>query len=123
MTYRILKREEGNILVLDLEGDIIGDGSDRIHYEIIDMIRENHDRKILIDIRRFKSRLSVADKFLSVRNLPLKNITKGKVAILDNLDQEEENRFYQTTAKNVGVFLYIFHDENKAMEWLNADQS
>ena len=77
--------------------------------------------KVLIDIRGFEERIKDAIVIFNLASKELPEITRkkiNKVAIIDNKDHDNNNRFFENVAVNRGHNVKIFTDEKEAINWL-----
>lgn len=78
-------------------------------------------RKLLIDIRHMDDTPSVLSDFWDAKIFAEAGFCRvGKVSILDNLDRQKMNAFFETTASNRGLqFRFFYDDEQEALAWLS----
>jgi hypothetical protein len=78
-------------------------------------------KKVLADIRLLNGRLSEAETYFLVRDLPVKPTPLDiKTAVLDIEERREYAQFLETTSANAGVHFKYFVDREKALSWLRT---
>lgn len=86
-----------------------------IEYVILTSIVKN----VLIDYRTMKGRPGLAETYEIVRSYH-SDIYKTKLAIVDLIENEEYQKFHETTSRNAGLSLKCFTDIDEARAWLRA---
>jgi hypothetical protein len=96
------------------------DQNKQVHHMIVQTCEERDCTKVLIDDTRVKYTASIVSlyelaKYYNQIHIPNKI---RKVALVANPDYKESNDFYETTTRNRGVNLRVFHQREEAEAWL-----
>ena len=76
-------------------------------------------KKVLADIRGLKGRLSEAETYFLLRDLPVKPVPADiRTAIVESPGNRAYARFMENTAANAGVEFRTFLDYGEASAWL-----
>jgi hypothetical protein len=78
-------------------------------------------KKVLADIRGLQGRLSEAETYFLLRDLPVKPVPEGiRTAIVESPANRTYAQFLEDTAANAGVHFRTFLDYDKAIAWVAA---
>ena len=110
---------EGYVRIL-VDGVWPSDDPRRILVNIYDTWAKHRERALILNLRHMRDFPNVFDDYNTVDdfvNVGFREI--GPIAVLDTLDREEANKFFETTAFNRGVTFRFFYDsEQEAINWL-----
>ena len=115
--YQISSSIHQDILELVLTGEETAGGSEQMKSDIDGIILKHNIKNVVIDVRALKGRLSVIDTYQRVRTYD-PDIRKFHLALVDLPENEEYQRFHETTAINAGLRFKYFTDIDKAKAWL-----
>ena len=115
--YQISSSIHQDILELVLTGEETAGSSGQMKSDIDNLILKHNIRNVIVDVRALKGRLSVIDTYQRVRTYD-PNIRKFHLALVDLPENEEYQRFHETTAINAGLRFKYFTDIDKAKAWL-----
>jgi len=115
--YQISSSIHQDILEIVLTGEETAGGSEQMKSDIDGIILKHNIKNVVIDVRALKGRLSVIDTYQRVRTYD-PDIRKFHLALVDLPENEEYQRFHETTAINAGLRFKYFTDIDKAKAWL-----
>lgn len=115
--YQISSSIHQDILELVLTGEETAGSSGQMKSDIDNLILKHNIRNVIVDVRALKGRLSVIDTYQRVRTYD-PNIRKFHLALVDLPENEEYQKFHETTAINAGLRFKYFTDIEKAKAWL-----
>ena len=115
--YQISSSIHQDILELVLTGEETAGGSEQMKSDIDGIILKENIKNVIVDVRALKGRLSVIDTYQRVRTYD-PDIRKFHLALVDLPENEEYQRFHETTAINAGLRFKYFTDIDKAKAWL-----
>ena len=115
--YQISSSIHQDILELVLTGEETAGGSEQMKSDIDGIILKENIKNVIVDVRALKGRLSVIDTYQRVRTYD-PNIRKFHLALVDLPENEEYQKFHETTAINAGLRFKFFTDIDKAKAWL-----
>ncbi len=85
---------------------------------LLEVIEEHDCRRILHDCRQVVGpRLGTTDCFTAAASYD-RRFLPVRCALLDHPEHIQENRFWETTARNQGFATKVFDDEEEAIAWL-----
>ncbi len=115
--YQISSSIHQDILEIVLTGEETAGGSEQMKSDIDGIILKENIKNVIVDVRALKGRLSVIDTYQRVRTYD-PDIRKFHLALVDLPENEEYQRFHETTAINAGLRFKYFTDIDKAKAWL-----
>ena len=115
--YQISSSIHQDILEIVLTGEETAGGSEQMKSDIDGIILKENIKNVIVDVRALKGRLSVIDTYQRVRTYD-PDIRKFHLALVDLPENEEYQRFHETTAINAGLRFKFFTDIEKAKAWL-----
>ena len=115
--YQISSSIHQDILELVLTGEETAGSSGQMKSDIDNLILKHNIRNVIVDVRALKGRLSVIDTYQRVRTYD-PNIRKFHLALVDLPENEEYQKFHETTAINAGLRFKFFTGIEKAKAWL-----
>lgn len=118
--YKISSSVNETILEITLTGEITEDAVPKLEFEVIDIIKSNNLKNLLVDFRSIKGRFGYIEAYERVRNYPPHRY-KMKNAIVDIPEHSDYASFQETTARNAGLSWKSFTDMDAARAWLKND--
>jgi len=118
--YEILLNDDVKLVRVTAHGDL----ATSLGYEIVTKARNlaaEAGYSILYDVRDAVVHFTLTDWFYLPRELDVLKSAEAhtvKVALLIPPDKTEDYRFYEDVARNTGLALRIFLDEQEAIAWL-----
>ena len=122
MEYHISKADSGEVILIEVYADITSKLQRKFAREAIGKAVEMKINNFLVDASKVKSLASDTDKYLlAYKDMERFGHTKdSKVAVLvDRGDRSHD--FIETVFMNAGFTCLLFHDKNKAMDWLTTN--
>jgi hypothetical protein len=118
--YQISSLVNEGIIEIVITGEVTKSTMDRLHAEVITIIKEANAKAVLCDIRPLKGpHEEITAAYYRARSIPL-DVTKLPAAIVDPSENSAYLSFYETTAANVGHPLKWFTDMDSARAWLQT---
>ena len=117
--YQISSSVNEDILEITLIGEITKDAVPKLEFEVIDIIKSNNLKNLLVDFRSIKGRFGYIEAYERVRNYP-PDRSRVKNAIVDIPEHADYESFQETTARNAGLSWKCFTDIDKARSWLKS---
>lgn len=117
--YQVTTSVSNGILEIVITGELTKYTIDRIHDEVIKIIRENDAKAILRDIRAVKGPNEIGAAYFRVRSIP-PDVKKLPAAVVDLSADIVYKSFYETTAANAGQSMKWFNDIEPARAWLKS---
>jgi hypothetical protein len=122
MDFSVSTALDGDIFVIV----ITGEGGEQAMYaisdKVVDAVKKSKAKKILIDVRQVRGRLSMAYTYFLVGKLPLESQTL-KTAIVDLRENESSYSFHELVSVNRGFQTRYFNDMAEAKLWLSSQAS
>jgi hypothetical protein len=119
MDFEIESAVEGDVLVVTFSGRSTKANAGAMTGRYLDIVRASGSRKVLADIRRLEGRLTHAETYFLVRNLPMKPLPAGiKTAVLEMPERRRFAEFLEATSANAGIELKSFVSREEALAWL-----
>jgi hypothetical protein len=119
-TYQISTSVNEGILEIVFTGEVTQYAVEKLHTEVITILKETNAKAVLSDVSALKGRFEeFAAAYFQVRKFP-KDIIGLCSAVVDTSENEAYHTFYETTAANVGQTVKWFTDINAAREWLKS---
>jgi len=110
---------QGEVLALDFTGASTSQNADAMTRRYFNIVLASGMKKVLVDIRALKGRLSDGQTFFLLRELPVKPTPPDiQTAIVESQENRAYGDFLETTAVNAGVPLRCFFDRAEALAWL-----
>jgi len=119
--FDITSSIDGDVLVVTFTGQSTEKNAHAMTKRYFKIVLGTGLKKVLVDIRPLKGRLSESNTYFLVRNLPAKPAPSDiKTAIVELQEYQNYAEFLETTSENAGVRLRIFLDYEKALSWLRS---
>ncbi len=117
--FKLAGTPVGDILVVTFTGESTKQNTDAMVRRYFEIVLGSGTRKVLADIRLLKGRLSGANTYFLIRNLPVKPVPAGiRTAVVEARHNRDFADFLETTAANAGVYFASFLDYEEALAWL-----
>ncbi len=87
-------------------------------YEAHDLLEKRRWKRIVVDISKLRSTLTNRALFELASGLSLDLSQSIRVALVANSEQATQAKFFENMARNDGVFLTLFSDDEKASDWV-----
>jgi hypothetical protein len=121
MDFDITSSLDGDVLIVSFAGWSTPANAHAMTERYFEIVLGSGAKKVLADIRLLKGRLTLAETYRLVRDLPVKPTPPSiKTAILEAEDERDFARFLETTSANAGVRLKCFSDREDALSWLRT---
>jgi len=121
MDFDITSSLDGDTLIVSFTGRSTAENAHAMTKRYFEIVLGSGLKKVLADIRLLKGRLTLAETYGLVRDLPIKPTPADvKTAILETEERHEYARFLETTSANAGVRFRCFSDRAEALSWLRA---
>ena len=121
MDFDITSSSEGDVLIVSFTGQSTPKNAHAMTKRYFEIVLGSGMKKVLADIRLLNGRLSEAETYFLVRDLPIKPAPVDiKTAVLELEQRREYARFLETTSANAGVRLKYFIDREEALSWLRS---
>ena len=121
LDYTIQTRLHEDVLEIEISGRGGAHNADEIAQDVFKVVRAAPAVKVLIDVRQFQGRMSMADTFFHVRRYP-RDLPKVTTAVVDTKANKLFYSFFETTARNVGFSIRYFNDPPDALAWLQSER-
>lgn len=118
--YQISSAVNETILEITLTGEMTEDAVSKMECEVLDIIKSNNLRNLLMDFRAMKGRFGYIEAYERVRNYTPDRY-RLKNAIVDIPDHADYASFQETTARNAGLSWKSFTDIDEARAWLKSE--
>lgn len=119
MEYAIATRLHDEVLEIEISGKGGGHNADAIAREVIEAVQSAKVNKVLIDVRPFQGRMSIAETFFHVRRYP-RDLSRVTTAVVDSKANQSFYSFFETAAVNLGFPLRYFNEAPEATAWLHS---
>ncbi len=87
-------------------------------YEAHSLLEKRHWNRIIVDISQLRSTLTDRALFELASGLSLDLPQSVRVALVTNPEQVGHAKFFENIARNDGVFMTLFSDEDQATAWV-----
>ena len=117
--FDISSAQQEDVLTLAFSGVSTPQNAAAMTRRYFDIVLASGTKKVLADIRTLQGRLSIADTFFLLRDLPVKPAPVGiRTAVVESEKNRAYGIFLETTAANAGVEIKCFFDRAEALAWL-----
>ena len=118
--FELSSSSTGDILVVTFTGESTAKNAPAMIRRYFEIVLGSGKRKVLADIRALRGRLSGANTYFLIRNLPVKPVPADiRTAIVESSGNRAYAEFLETTAANAGVYFASFLDYEAALGWLS----
>jgi hypothetical protein len=121
MGWNIGVSERESIVHAVISGEITMGVVRRIISEGMEMANKHGVSKFLADLRAVTSRVSTVQIYLLPKLLDALGVGRdSRVALVisEDFKQEDDCKFYQTVSGNQGFVVGLFHEPDRARQWL-----
>ena len=109
-----------SIVEIVIAGEINQQNIQKLHEEMIEILKRKDARAVLVDLRAAKTyQDSIAKAYFRVRSYPL-DIIKMPAVIVDASKDAAFVSFFETTAANIGQTIIWFSEIEAGKEWLKS---
>ena len=122
MDFDITSSKDGDVLFVSFSGWSTVQNAHAMTRRYFEIVLGSDLKKVLVDIRRLRGRLSADEAYLLVRDLPVTPIPEGiKTALLETEGRRKFAHFLETTSQDAGVRDFrCFSDREQALAWLRS---
>jgi hypothetical protein len=117
--YKLSTSVNEGIVEIVITGELTKNTVDRLHAEVITIVRENNGKAVLCDVRSAKGPHEIVEAYLRVRSIP-QDVKILPSAVVDRSENWDYKSFYETTAANAGQSMKWFIDIESARAWLKS---
>ena len=119
--FELTQALQGGVLIVTFTGACTSSNARQMTERYFRTVLESGAKKVLADIRGLKGRLSEAETYFLLRDLPVKPVPAGiRTAIVESPGNRAYARFLENTAANAGVEFRTFLDYDEASAWAGA---
>lgn len=115
--YQISTSVNEGIIEIVITGELTKNTINRLHAEVIAIIRENNAKAVLCDVRSANGPHEIIEAYFRVRSIP-QDVKILPSAVVDRPENLDYQSFYETTAANIGQSMKWFTDMESARAWL-----
>ncbi len=120
INFQLLVSLNEEIIEIIIKGEVTKQQIDRLHTDVISVIKKNKAKAVICDISALKGRFDeFAAAYFRSRSIP-REVVILPSAVVDSSADTTFSSFYETTALNVGQKLKWFKDIEKARSWLKS---
>ncbi len=118
--YQISTSVNEGILEIVITGEVTKFTLDRLHTDVITIIKGKNAKAVLCDLSSLKGHFDeYATAYFRARTIP-KDVRSLPSAVVDSSKNVAFQSFYETTAANVGHLIKWFTDIDAARTWLKS---
>jgi hypothetical protein len=117
--YKLSTSVNEGIVEIVITGELTKNTVDRLHAEVITIVRENNGKAVLCDVRSAKGPNEIVEAYLRARSIP-QDVKILPSAVVDRSENWDYKSFYETTAANAGQSMKWFIDIESARAWLKS---
>ncbi len=117
--YKLSTSVNEGIVEIVITGELTKNTVDRIHAEVITIIRESNAKAVLCDVSSAKGPHEIVEAYFRARSIP-QDIKILPSAVVDRSENWDYKSFYETTAANAGQLMKWFTDIEAARTWLKS---
>jgi hypothetical protein len=117
--YQFSTSLRDEIVEIVITGILTNDTLEKLHAEVITIIRECNAKGLLADVRAAKGPNEITAAFFRVRTIP-PDVLKLPAAIVELSENRDYQSFYETTAANIDQSMKFFTDIEAARAWLKG---
>jgi hypothetical protein len=119
--YQLTTSVNEGMLEIIMTGKVTGSSIEKLHSEVIAIIKANGIENLLVDISAVERRFRIEETYLYViRSFPYR--PKVNNAVVDIPDNANFLSFYDDTAINAGLSVKGFTDIDAARDWLKSKE-
>lgn len=118
--YQLSTSVNEGIVEIVVTGEITRNRIDRLHNEVITIVKGKGARAVLCDVHALKGPPdNLAEVYFRARSIPPDVRTLPSAVVLLSEDKAYQS-FYETTSANAGHAIKFFTDVNAARTWLSS---
>ncbi len=117
--YKLSTSVNEGIVEIVITGELTKDTLDRLHAEVITIVRENNAKAVLCDVRSAKGPNEIVEAYFRARSIP-QDVKILPSAVVDRSANWDYKSFYETTSANAGHSMKWFTDIESARAWLKS---
>ena len=118
--YQLSTSVSDGILEIIIKGELTKNTIDRLHAEVITIIRKEKAKAVLCDVRAARGPNDITAAYFRSRNIPSDVIKLPSAAVVELSTNSDFKSFYETTAANAGHLAKFFTDIEAARAWLKS---
>jgi hypothetical protein len=119
MKWEINYNKNDDIVYAKVEGTIDVESEEKLRNEILESMRKNSCRLLLLDLNNAEIGLSTFEIYDIPRKYMAQSVSRNtKMAILYPESQSRDLNFYETVSRNAGYDVMLFPEFEAAMKWL-----
>jgi hypothetical protein len=124
MSYKLTCSSAEDYVNILVDGTWPAERPEEIIVDMYNLWAKHHQRNLLIDVRNMEETPSVVRDYHNVSHFAEANFHRiRRIAVLDNLNRQKANDFFETTAANRGLrFRFFYADEQEAISWLLSEE-
>ena len=120
INYRLSSSVNEGILEIVGTGEITKNTIDRLHDEIIEIVKAENTKAVLCDVRALKGPEDIVAAYFRVRRIPPSVKGRPYAAVVAPPENRAYQSFYEITSVNVGHLVKFFTDIEAARAWLKS---
>jgi len=121
--YETTFRKDGDLLRVRITGERTREAVASVSKEIMETCLRKGTRKLLIDVRKFVGRLTLADDYQlpakEFRTLPPHGGLLQAAAVLDLPENDARFALFEDAARSQGYNFRVFSEAERALKWLD----
>jgi hypothetical protein len=120
INYQLSISVNDGIVEIVITGEVTKNSIDRLHADVITIVKGKNAKAVLCDISALKGRYDeYAAAYFRTRSIP-QDVRTLPSAIVDLSENAAFQSFYETTSANAGHLLKWFTDIETARTWLKS---
>jgi hypothetical protein len=117
--YKLSISVNEGIVEIVITGELTKKTLDRLHAEVITIIRDKDAKAVLCDVRSATGPNEIIEAYFRARSIP-SDVMILPSAVVDRSENWSYKSFYETTAANTGQLMKYFTDVEAARAWLKS---
>ena len=123
MSYTITTSDNGKYLICRVSGEITVDLAREFTKELNRLSRTLNIKRFLNDVREATNALSTLQNYnFAYKDMAEMNLQRDACSAILVGPADKSHDFVGTVTQNAGYNVRIFHDEEAAIAWLDADE-
>lgn len=119
MSYKINYKVSNGFLRVEMTGKGGNKNLPKMSADVNEIVRAYGVTKILIDITGMENKLGIFESLDHIEKYP-PEMKERNYAIVDKIENKNQNSFFENAAVNRGYSIYFFYILEEAMQWLNV---
>jgi hypothetical protein len=122
MGYKLDVIFKNSYLHISVSGSQTLDGNIKLAADCVEACKKYKVSRVLVDIRGLSGQPGVVADYELAKLITAWESAKtvSHAALLEKESDLGAGKFFETTARNRGINIYVFSDPKKAEEWINA---